>query len=122
MSPLGPSTTQPGLAFGHRGETRRHTSRSHLIHGALDGQHDSTPDQSNAKPVEHDIREAGHSSVRAIASELNKRGIRTARDRQWHPTSADRRGLSYNVGGMLSTHAPHGSIDRERRTTNRVNR
>jgi DNA invertase Pin-like site-specific DNA recombinase len=42
------------------------------------------------KPVVDDIREAGHTSIRAIAAELNKRGIRTARDRQWHPTSAAR--------------------------------
>ena len=42
------------------------------------------------KPIIDDIREAGHTSVRAIAAELNQRGIRTARDRQWHPTSAAR--------------------------------
>ena len=43
------------------------------------------------RPVVQDIHEAGHTSVRATAAELNRRDIKTAQDRTWHPTSAGRR-------------------------------
>ncbi len=38
-------------------------------------------------PVIDDIREAGVSSLKGIAAELNARGILTARRGQWHPTT-----------------------------------
>jgi hypothetical protein len=37
-----------------------------------------------------DLRSQGFTSVRAIAAELNERGILTPRGTSWHPTSAAR--------------------------------
>jgi len=41
-------------------------------------------------PVIRDIREAGSTSVRAIAEELNRRGIPSARGGLWHPKTVHR--------------------------------
>jgi DNA invertase Pin-like site-specific DNA recombinase len=41
----------------------------------------------NIKPVIEDIQAAGITSYRAIAVELNARGILTARGRSWYPTT-----------------------------------
>jgi DNA invertase Pin-like site-specific DNA recombinase len=41
-------------------------------------------------PIVADIRAAGATSLPAIARELNKRGILTARGGRWHPTSVQR--------------------------------
>ena len=35
-------------------------------------------------PVIEDIREQGHTTLRAMAAELNRRGIRTRRGKMWH--------------------------------------
>jgi hypothetical protein len=35
-----------------------------------------------------DLKAQGFTSVRAIAAQLNERGILTPRDAAWHPTSA----------------------------------
>jgi hypothetical protein len=45
---------------------------------------------ANLKAIMDDLRSQGITSVRAIAAQLNERGILTARDRSWHPTSAAR--------------------------------
>jgi len=42
------------------------------------------------KPIILEIQAAGIVSVRAVADELNRRGIVTPRGKQWHPTSAAR--------------------------------
>lgn len=42
------------------------------------------------RPVIDDIRDAGHTTVRAIASELNRKGIETARGGSWHPNTVQR--------------------------------
>jgi DNA invertase Pin-like site-specific DNA recombinase len=44
----------------------------------------------NLRGIVDDLRAQGISSVRAIAAELNARGILTARGGQWHPTSTAR--------------------------------
>ena len=42
------------------------------------------------RPIIEEIRDAGHTSVRAIASELNRKGIETARGGSWHPNTVQR--------------------------------
>jgi DNA invertase Pin-like site-specific DNA recombinase len=44
----------------------------------------------NLRDIVDDLRAQGISSVRAIAAELNARGILTPRGGQWHPTSTAR--------------------------------
>lgn len=41
-------------------------------------------------PIVHELRAAGVSSVRAVADELNRRGLPTARGGKWHATSVAR--------------------------------
>ena len=48
-------------------------------------------------PVLADIRAAGHMSLRAIAAELNRRGMRTRRGGQWHVSNV--RNLLGRFGG-----------------------
>ncbi len=38
-------------------------------------------------PVLEDVRTEGHTSYRAMALELNRRGILTARGGRWHPAT-----------------------------------
>ena len=45
---------------------------------------------ANLRAFVDDLRTQGVSSVRAIAAELNERGILTPRGGAWHPTSAAR--------------------------------
>jgi DNA invertase Pin-like site-specific DNA recombinase len=45
---------------------------------------------ANLRTILHDLRSNGITSIRAIAGELNARGILTPRGRTWHPTSAAR--------------------------------
>jgi DNA invertase Pin-like site-specific DNA recombinase len=45
---------------------------------------------SNLRTIVDDMRAQGTTSVRAIAAELNTRGILTPRGASWHPTSAAR--------------------------------
>lgn len=42
------------------------------------------------RPHVDDARDAGHTSVRAIAAELNRKGIETAGGGSWHPTTVQR--------------------------------
>lgn len=42
------------------------------------------------RPHIDDARDAGHTSVRAIAAELNRKGIQTATGSTWHPTTVQR--------------------------------
>jgi lipoate-protein ligase A len=44
----------------------------------------------NLKAIVDDMRTKGITSVRALAAELNERGILTPRGGEWHPTSAAR--------------------------------
>ena len=44
----------------------------------------------NLIAIVNDIRSQGFTSVRAIAAELNERGILTPRGGAWHPTSTAR--------------------------------
>lgn len=44
----------------------------------------------NVLPVIEAIRTEGVTSLRAIAAELNRRGIRTPHDKAWHPASVSR--------------------------------
>ncbi len=44
----------------------------------------------NLRAIVDDLISQGITSVRRIASELNERGILTARGGAWHPTSAAR--------------------------------
>ena len=41
-------------------------------------------------PVVKEIRTAGKTTVRAVADELNRRGIKTSRDGRWHPQTTSR--------------------------------
>jgi len=45
---------------------------------------------SNLRAIVDDLRSQGFTSVRAIASQLNERGILMPRGGAWHPTSAAR--------------------------------
>ena len=45
---------------------------------------------ANLRAIVDDLRSQGITSVRAVAAELNTRGILTPRDGSWHPTSAAR--------------------------------
>jgi|SRR5262252_3720950 len=45
---------------------------------------------ANVRAIVDDLRAQGFTSVRAIAAQLNERGILTARGGSWHPTSAAR--------------------------------
>jgi DNA invertase Pin-like site-specific DNA recombinase len=45
---------------------------------------------ANLRAIVDDLRTLGVTSVRAIAAELNERGILTPREGSWHPTSAAR--------------------------------
>jgi hypothetical protein len=45
---------------------------------------------ANLRAIVDDMRGQGITSVRAIAAELNERGILTPRGGSWHPTSAAR--------------------------------
>jgi DNA invertase Pin-like site-specific DNA recombinase len=44
----------------------------------------------NLRGMIHELNEAGVTSVRRLAEELNRRGAVTARNGQWHPTSVAR--------------------------------
>lgn len=50
----------------------------------------ATEHADNLRAIVEDIRAQGATSVRAVASELNRRGILTARGGDWHPTTAAR--------------------------------
>src|SRR6516162_4610527 len=43
---------------------------------------------ANLRTIVDDLRSQGITSVRAVAAELNERGILTPRGGAWHPTSA----------------------------------
>jgi hypothetical protein len=45
---------------------------------------------ANLRSFVEDQRAEGFTSVRAIAAQLNERGVLTARGGSWHPTSAAR--------------------------------
>jgi hypothetical protein len=45
---------------------------------------------TNLRAIVDDLKAQGFSSVRAIADQLNERGILTPRGGAWHPTSAAR--------------------------------
>jgi Recombinase len=45
---------------------------------------------ANLRAIVDDLRSQGITSVRAIASQLNERGIPTPRDGAWHPRFAAR--------------------------------
>jgi hypothetical protein len=45
---------------------------------------------ANLRAIVDDLRSHGFTSVRAIAAQLNERGVLTARGGSWHPTSAAR--------------------------------
>jgi hypothetical protein len=45
---------------------------------------------SNLRAILDDVRQTGHTSVRDIAAELNRRAILTPRGGAWHPTSVVR--------------------------------
>jgi DNA invertase Pin-like site-specific DNA recombinase len=45
---------------------------------------------ANLRAIVDDLRAQGFTSVRAIAAQLNERGILTPRGGAWHPTSAAR--------------------------------
>ena len=45
---------------------------------------------ANLRVIVDDLRTQGITSVRAVAAELNERGILTPRGGAWHPTSASR--------------------------------
>ena len=45
---------------------------------------------ANLRTIVDDLRSQGITSVRAVATELNERGILTPRGGAWHPTSASR--------------------------------
>jgi len=45
---------------------------------------------ANLRSIVDDLRSQGIASVRAIATELNERGVLTPRGGAWHPTSAAR--------------------------------
>ena len=45
---------------------------------------------ANLRTIVDDLRAQGITSVRAVAAELNERGILTPRGGAWHPTSASR--------------------------------
>jgi hypothetical protein len=45
---------------------------------------------ANLRAIVDDLRSQGFTSVRAIAVQLNERGILTPRGGTWHPTSAAR--------------------------------
>ena len=51
---------------------------------------DSFGRAANLRTIVDDIQSQGTTSVRAIAAELNVRGILTPRGGSWHPTSAAR--------------------------------
>jgi DNA invertase Pin-like site-specific DNA recombinase len=44
----------------------------------------------NVRAIVDDLKAQGFTSVRAVATQLNERGILTARGGSWHPTSAAR--------------------------------
>jgi len=48
------------------------------------------PLRQSPSVIVDDLRSQGFTSVRAIAAQLNERGILTARGGSWHPTSAAR--------------------------------
>jgi hypothetical protein len=45
---------------------------------------------ANLRAIVDDLQSQGFTSVRAIAAQLNERGILTPRGGSWHPTSAAR--------------------------------
>ena len=45
---------------------------------------------ANLRAIVDDLRSQGFTSVRAIAAQLNERGILTPRGGAWHPTSTAR--------------------------------
>jgi len=46
--------------------------------------------RGDLRAIVDDLRSQGFTSVRAIAAQLNERGILTPRGGAWHPTSAAR--------------------------------
>jgi hypothetical protein len=62
-------------------------------------------------PVVEDIRSSGHTSLRAIAGELNVRGMLTRRGGRWHVSTVmnllDRLGVR---GGQGSDHMTHEAL------------
>ena len=61
-------------------------------HGVILARQNAAKAQAQArelKPVITELRKAGKTTVRAIASELNRRGIKTQRGGDWHPQTVN---------------------------------
>ncbi len=54
---------------------------------------------ANVRPIVRQLQAAGFTTLRAIAAEMNTRGIRTARGGAWHSTTVRNLLLRENVGG-----------------------
>ena len=61
-----------------------------MAHGRSGESKSVTRRAANLKAIVDDIRALGVTSVRAVAAELNERGVLTPRGGEWHPTSAAR--------------------------------
>ena len=53
----------------------------------------------NVRPIVNQLRASGFTTLRAIAAELNTRGVRTARGGAWHSTTVRNLLLRENIGG-----------------------
>ena len=73
------SAKERGIVLGAHGS----------VLGALNHQEASKRAEDLKRTVE-DLQRAGFDTVRSLAQELNKRGIKTAQNRQWHKTSVHR--------------------------------
>ena len=73
-----------GILIGRRSVYRRSRARA-----SIRGREGTKADRhaQDVLPIIDDIRAGGISTLKGIAGELNARGILTAQDAQWYPTT-----------------------------------
>jgi hypothetical protein len=69
---------------------RRKPRQGTAAYGRASIQANAQERAENLRAIVADVRSAGHTSVRDIAAELNRRAILTPRGREWHATSVVR--------------------------------
>jgi DNA invertase Pin-like site-specific DNA recombinase len=76
-----------GTALGWSMPSRKGEQASAARQGADKNKEQADRHAANVLPIVAHIRAAGIITLQGIATALNARGIRTARNKQWHPTT-----------------------------------
>jgi DNA invertase Pin-like site-specific DNA recombinase len=76
-----------GTALGWSIASRKGEQAAAARHGADENKEQADRHAANVLPIISQIRAAGITTLQGVATALNARGVRTARNKQWHPTT-----------------------------------